>query len=327
MSRTVEDVVAVLERAATAGRLAHAYLVTGIPASTRRLAAIAAGAILGEPRASWPPAPHPDLYIVEPESKTRRILIEQIRALEHNLRLRPAAAPRKVAILVDADRLQPQAANAFLKTLEEPPRDTHLLLLSENPETMLETIISRCLRIGLHTAELIRLSEREEKLLTEADRVFRSEPRTVPDLLRLARSVAEFLAEAKASAVRTADAEFDSEKKAWGDNADRGWLEDREKHYAAVGEARYRAQRERILDLLCQWWGDALKAVHGSTRRALPILPDAAAENASTRLPAEAAFDAFERLDRLRDILQRNVNETLALDAAFLGMASRSKTL
>src|SRR5206468_8551173 len=88
-----------------------------------------------------------DIFVAQPESKSRRIVIEQIRDLEHALQMRAPNGRRKVAIVSDADRLQPQAANAFLKTLEEPPKDSLLLLLSALPEALPETILSRCISI------------------------------------------------------------------------------------------------------------------------------------------------------------------------------------
>src|SRR6185437_16261140 len=90
-----------------------------------------------------------EIFVAEPESKSRRIVIEQIRELEHALQMRASGGRRKVAIISDADRLQPQAANAFLKTLEEPPKDSLLLLLSALPEVLPDTILSRCIAIPL----------------------------------------------------------------------------------------------------------------------------------------------------------------------------------
>src|SRR5439155_1091172 len=70
---------------------------------------------------------------------------------------------RKVAIIAEADRLQPQAANAFLKTLEEPPRNSLLLLLSALPEALPDTIVSRCISIPLAAnGEQIEMPERAE---------------------------------------------------------------------------------------------------------------------------------------------------------------------
>ena len=77
---------------------------------------------------------HPDVHMVQPESKSRRIVIDQIRELEHSIQRKPLLASSKVAIIHDADRMQPQAANAFLKTLEEPPPGSLILLLSTRPK-------------------------------------------------------------------------------------------------------------------------------------------------------------------------------------------------
>src|SRR6202011_4203019 len=70
------------------------------------------------------------IFLARPASQSRKIVIEQIRDLDHTLQMRAAEGRRKVAIISEADRLQPQAANAFLKTLEEPPANSLLLLLS-----------------------------------------------------------------------------------------------------------------------------------------------------------------------------------------------------
>ena len=89
---------------------------------------------------------------MRPESKSRHITVEQIRELERELYLRPFIAPLKVAVIFDAERMclgSASAANAFLKTLEEPPAHTLILLTSGRPAMLLPTIISRCLRLDL----------------------------------------------------------------------------------------------------------------------------------------------------------------------------------
>jgi DNA polymerase III delta prime subunit len=104
---------------------------------------------------------------VQPESKSRRIVIDQIRELEHSIQRRPLLASSKVAIIHDADRLQPQAANAFLKTLEEPPPGSLILLLSTRPKAILETARSRCIEIPLLEGTK-RLPAAEEMAILEA---------------------------------------------------------------------------------------------------------------------------------------------------------------
>ncbi|NDD81934.1 MAG: DNA replication protein, partial [Verrucomicrobia bacterium] len=106
--------------AAKEGRLAHAHLLTGAPPSEletlgRGLAANLLDADLEG---------HPDFFLLRPESKSRRVSIAQIRQLEHSLSRKPHRAPLKVALILEAERMcipPAEAANAFLKTLEEPP--------------------------------------------------------------------------------------------------------------------------------------------------------------------------------------------------------------
>ena len=68
--------------------------------------------------------------------KSRQIKIDQLRELEHALQMKASDGRRKVVIISDADRMGTQAANAFLKTLEEPPNNSLLLLLSAIPEVL-----------------------------------------------------------------------------------------------------------------------------------------------------------------------------------------------
>src|SRR5580700_7018661 len=85
---------------------------------------------------------HPDIHWARPESKSRVITIDQTRELTREIQLKPAESPFKVAVIAGADRLNQQAANAFLKTLEEPPPRSVLILLSTEPSRILETILS-----------------------------------------------------------------------------------------------------------------------------------------------------------------------------------------
>ena len=154
-----------LRRSQAAGRLAHAYLVHG---PVRGAAMTLAEALLQFLfcRAAEPPCgvctkcrgvtkhTHPDILWLEPESKSRQIVIgddeqEGIRKVIRFIALTPFSGQRKAAVLLDAERMNTQAANAFLKTLEEPPPNSLILLLSEAPQTLLPTITSRCQKIDL----------------------------------------------------------------------------------------------------------------------------------------------------------------------------------
>src|SRR6266516_1023056 len=155
-----------LRRAHEQNRLAHAYLISGPPGSGKQqLAADLASLVNGTSSGDVFSAKAREIFVARPESKSRRIVIEQIRDLEHALQMRASNSRRKVAIISDADRLQPQAANAFLKTLEEPPKDSLLLLLSALPEALPDTILSRCIAIPLAPNGQPQNKVEEEKLV------------------------------------------------------------------------------------------------------------------------------------------------------------------
>jgi DNA polymerase-3 subunit delta' len=130
------------------GRMGHSYLLTGDhPEELGQLALGLAAQVLNAD-----PHEHPDFHPVRPQSKSRVITAEQTRELERELHLRPFMVPVKVAVIFDAERMcagAAIAANIFLKTLEEPPEHTLILLTSSRPAMLLPTIISRCLRLDL----------------------------------------------------------------------------------------------------------------------------------------------------------------------------------
>ena len=141
-----EQAVQLLQRSLERGRLAHAYLFTGhqldeLEAMARTLAKTlncqkpargkAGGAAVDccdtcLACRKIANSNHADVHWVRPESKSRVIVIEQMRDLMQEINLKPTEAEYKVAVIVAADRLNVQAANAFLKTLEEPPAKSDL---------------------------------------------------------------------------------------------------------------------------------------------------------------------------------------------------------
>lgn len=92
---------------------------------------------------------HPDLFLLRPSNKIRRISVEDVRLLSKEIYRTPNKGDRKVAIIYEADRLHNFAANAFLKTLEEPPEDTVIFLATTKPYLILPTLRSRCWMVNL----------------------------------------------------------------------------------------------------------------------------------------------------------------------------------
>ncbi len=151
----------------------QAYLFTGPPGIGRRTLAIRLAQALN---CTQPPAPgeacgicqnctqiermtHPDLAVIQAEHIGGTLKVDQVRELQHDLSLAPYLASYRVAILLRFEEANPSAANALLKTLEEPPSKVVLVLTAETSEQLLPTIVSRCevLRLAPLPLELVRL--------------------------------------------------------------------------------------------------------------------------------------------------------------------------
>ncbi len=150
--------ISVIEQAISRQRLSHSLLLHGDDLET--LVAIANGVadrlLNGEPgkraAATFPTDQHPDCFSLRPAGKMRQISADATRELINKVQVSPAVAPRKVAILHEVDRMHLTAANVFLKTLEEPPAHTTLLLLTTRPYALLPTIRSRVLHFRFPSA-------------------------------------------------------------------------------------------------------------------------------------------------------------------------------
>ena len=139
--------------AALADAPAHAYLLHGPPGVGKRTAAFAfAGALLGDLR-RVEARTHPDLYVLEPLGEMIRI--DDVRALRHDLHMRPFEADRRAYLVLDAQRMNEDAADALLKDLEEPPPYATIVLVASELGPLPPTILSRCQLVPFR-----RLSER-----------------------------------------------------------------------------------------------------------------------------------------------------------------------
>lgn len=159
-------VMALLGRALAAGRVAHAYAFVGPRHAGRTTAALLLAEALLCPQATGAGGcgrcrtcamvaarRHPDLHVIEPTPPERNprgpraIRIDDIRALEHEAGLKPVMSARKVFVLDDADRMTADTPHAFLKTLEEPPPRTVMILVLASARAVPATVLSRCQRV------------------------------------------------------------------------------------------------------------------------------------------------------------------------------------
>ena len=147
----------ILRRVIDTGRVHHAYLFTGMEGIGKRLAALnmakalncvnQAGEACDHCRSCQLIAKgmHPDIILIEPTGES--VKIEQIRELERSIAFKPYEARWRVILIDGAEQLTREAANALLKTLEEPPPRTTIILSAITTETLPPTVVSRCQRI------------------------------------------------------------------------------------------------------------------------------------------------------------------------------------
>ncbi len=320
MAFSQDTALDLLRRAHEHNRLAHAYLISGPPGSGKqRLAADLASLVNGTAAGDVFSAKAREIFVAQPESKSRRIVIEQIRDLEHALQMRASNGRRKVAIICDADRLQPQAANAFLKTLEEPPKDSLMLLLSALPEALPETILSRCIAIPLAPDGQPKNKTEEEKLVKLLQQAACEQSWSIQYAYRLAQEFQRLLRAVRAQIKSATDQTLKQEETRYKDATDGAWLEAREEYYKALTESFYLQRRAGLIETLFTWWSDVLRASNGVEHR---NLPNAGKETGALakRFGTVEILRRIRCLEELRDHLGRNIQEALAVEVAFLAI-------
>ena len=178
-----------LQRAIQSNHLGHAYLFIGEEAIGKRQVAIRMAQAINCDTASESVIPdacdrcqscyqiqaqtHPDFLFIQPdaEGQNPQIKIERVREIEHHVVYRPLIGVRKICMIDEVDRMTVGAANALLKTLEEPPSHCLFLLISNRPSALLSTITSRCLvvRFSPSSPEKVKNYLIEKKGLTEPE--------------------------------------------------------------------------------------------------------------------------------------------------------------
>lgn len=192
----VAEAYSLISRAIDTGHAAHGYLVCG---DLKGQCDVLMDRVLAK---LFPDEPeqvanhaHPDIAWLEPEGKSRTIHVRSMRErIVEPMSTTAFSGGWKVGVIVGADRLEPESANAFLKTLEEPTPKTMFLLLTDQPDAILPTIISRSQRIDLPLSEGLIEGEAYDSV---AELFNSAVPNAVLEKAQVGRRLAEIFGELK----------------------------------------------------------------------------------------------------------------------------------
>jgi DNA polymerase-3 subunit delta' len=262
---------------------------------------------------------HPDVVVLSEErvmvkagrweaksgrSPSRDIVVDQVRDLvDHRLALRRYEGRRRFVVIDPADAMNPQAQNALLKTLEEPPEDTTLVLVSSSPDSLLPTIRSRCLRVTFNPipAEAIAARLVADGHAAESARL--AAALSGGSLGRALGLDDEELEVRRSSVERVAALAADDPM---------GWLS------LAREEGEKREEAEALCELLLVWLRDVAVLQAGGADLALADLGGETRRLAGAVAPGET----LRRRDEVRRTLaslRQNGQPVLALERLFIG--------
>jgi DNA polymerase III subunit delta' len=332
--------------AALADGPAHAYLFHGPPGVGKRAAAFAfAAELLGE-RGRVERRAHPDLYVLEPLGD--QIRIDAVRALRRDLHMRPFEADRRVYLILGADELNDDAADALLKDLEEPPPYAVVVLVADDIGPLPETVRSRCQLVPFR-----RLSERAvretldarrpdlaedeatalarvaggrlDRLLRLLDRDAAARRTTLIDVARSVYRDGDFEpAEAASRLLEGVHAHGEAERARAEEALEPLELPSREAEQRAR-RARFGAEREEllaVLEELAAWYRDLVAVAAGARDAVIHYDRLAELEEDATR---ERMLGAEEAAEIVRELWRRleefNLSASLALEALFVRLS------
>ncbi|MEJ6578393.1 MAG: hypothetical protein QNL33_17790 [Akkermansiaceae bacterium] len=331
MAFTVAKAFDLIAAAHERERLAHAFLITGPRGSGKQKLAAKMADLLngkkdeadlwGEPVEKVDPELD-DLMgeyirIVRPRSKSRQVAVEDIRNLEKMMHQSSPKGTWKIGVIVDADRMNESSENAFLKTLEEPPRESLLLLLSSAPEKLLPTIWSRCVHLSLAPASATERPELVTRILPLLEEVTRNGLGKLESGLLVKSGLEQLLRERKAEIQSGYDAILKEEKAKYQKVVESDWLKDREKVYEAQASADYLSERSQLIETIHAWVGDLLRQKAGGTGLEFAEYAGIMAEAVANE-EIDVLLRRVAAMEELRRLLETNVVEALALEVSFM---------
>ena len=243
-----------------------------------------------------------------------------MRQFEYDINLAATPGLLKIGIIVEAECLGEEAQNAFLKTLEEPPPNTLLLLLTVNSRKLLPTIRSRCQTISLLRNRQNYDLAAQKGLFTVLSKLKRGAGAGIglKTSARITAMFAELHKDAEALAEETKDHR-------WDDTEDARIKKQLEEEYIAKIEAEYVRLRESMLSALTAWFLQRFLICQGVRKELLPHAEMLEAEEDIFNSPPkpEEAEEDIRLAEELTSCIKANVDERLALDAFCLTVSEK----
>lgn len=269
---------------------------------------------------------YPDLHVLRPHSKIRTIKVEHVRELEHTLKLTSHTGGLKIGLLCEADRMGEEAQNAFLKTLEEPPKNCFLVLLACQPRLLLPTVRSRCQII--HLAYNRRSYDQATKHGLFPVLAMLRQGAGAATAIAAAHRLTVILGRIEQEAEAVADETKPSAQMAELAQLDKTVKKQLEEDEVIRVESEYRRRRAEILDGVHVWFMQLMLAAQGVPLETLPHPEVIAAAGGDAVLQPPPAWQEADPLLRLTEEMLRqmsgNVNERLCLEAWCLSLCERA---
>lgn len=313
-----------LSEAHKAGRLAQAYIVGGDPKTTGAAFAVCllqrlfCGAGRGAPCGACASCrhvaqrTHADVLWVEPQKKSRQIGVEQVRDLMQRMQQTAYTGTWKACVICGADRLGREAANAFLKTLEEPSGNSLFLLLTDGAQTLLPTVVSRCQTVMLDAGETGYTAWDRELLAILAGHA----PAEIGSKLLAAMTQAQRMIALLKTVKEAAADEVD-------EAADGEVTEQENETLDARASARFRELRTGMMRTLLTWYRDRLVLACGGDEAQLVFGEHGDALRAQVRgVSGSAALRHVRIVEDLHKQLEQNLPEALVFGCGFPRLAS-----
>ncbi len=300
----------------------HAYLLTGPQGVGRRTLALRLAQALNCPTPLEPGIPcrkcrtcqqiarqqHPDLSLVQAAEIGGTLKVDQIRELQRSLALAPYAARHRVALLLRFEEAHPSAANALLKTLEEPQPSVVLILTASSSESLLETIVSRCEVLRLRPLPL----DLAEQGLRERWELSPERARLLAHLSNGRLGYALQLQE---------DESFMADRAAWLDQQALMLAAGRlERFHFAESAGRDRTRLRLMLTVWLSYWRDLLLVTAGSRVPLTNLDREAEIYHLAGSVSLESAHAFVKEIEDLLAALDGNANPRLALEVLLLDM-------